>query len=107
MLFRFSRRTFLKSAALAGAAWGTGLLAPAGAAAASASAPFLAGPDRYGFDNEFLTNNCTVIYDAKRAYCWDEAGRKTLCGNWEPYATTAIHLPEAIRQSRFESATDK
>jgi arylsulfatase A-like enzyme len=199
MLFRFSRRAFLERAALGGAAWGTGLLAPAGAAVPTAPAarrtnllfifsdqqswdmlggvtkpqlitpnldafaatgvrfnhcvsssplctpfrglllsgrhplrsgavendvrmlpgdgkyfaqvlrdagyrtgyygkwhlyggdrvrPIPAGPDRYGFDNEFLTNNCTVIYDAKRAYYWDEAGRKTLYGDWEPYAQT-------------------
>ena len=37
--------------------------------------PVPPGPFRYGFDHEFLTNNCTLLYDAKRAYYWDETGQ--------------------------------
>ena len=46
-----------------------------------------AGPLRYGFDHEFLTNNCTLVFDAARAFYWDQEGReKKLYGDWEPYA---------------------
>jgi len=50
--------------------------------------PIPAGPYRYGFDNTFLSNNCTLVYDAKRAYYWDEDGKKQHYGDWEPYAQT-------------------
>ena len=50
--------------------------------------PVPAGPYRYGFDHEFLTNNCTLVYDQARAYYWDENGEKKLSGDWEPYAQT-------------------
>lgn len=47
------------------------------------------GPFRYGFDDEFLSNNCTLIYDAERAYYWDQPGvSKKMYGDWEPYAQT-------------------
>ena len=46
-----------------------------------------AGPYRYGFDHEFLVNNCTLVFDAARAYYWDQDGTtKKLYGDWEPYA---------------------
>lgn len=48
--------------------------------------PIPAGVDRYGFDHTFLTNNCTVVFDAPRAYYWNERGERTLYGDWEPYA---------------------
>ena len=50
--------------------------------------PIPAGPFRYGFDQTFLSNNCNELFDAKRAYYWDENGRKQLYGDWEPYAQT-------------------
>ncbi|MEI7900628.1 MAG: sulfatase-like hydrolase/transferase, partial [bacterium] len=50
--------------------------------------PIPAGPFRYGFDQTFLSNNCNELFDEKRAYYWDENGRKQLCGDWEPYAQT-------------------
>ena len=47
------------------------------------------GPYRYGFDHEFLSNNCTLVFDAARAYYWDQDGTtKKLYGDWEPYAQT-------------------
>jgi uncharacterized protein len=47
------------------------------------------GPYRYGFDHEFLVNNCTLVFDAERAYYWDQEGvTKKLYGDWEPYAQT-------------------
>ncbi len=33
------------------------------------------GPFRYGFDHEFLTNNCTLVFDAARAYYWGDCSR--------------------------------
>lgn len=50
--------------------------------------PIPRGPYRYGFDHEFLTNNCTVVYDAKRSYYWDENDQKRLYGEWESDAQT-------------------
>jgi arylsulfatase A-like enzyme len=48
-----------------------------------------AGPYRYGFDHEFLSNNCTLVYDAARAYYWCQEGETRLMyGDWEPYAQT-------------------
>jgi arylsulfatase A-like enzyme len=48
-----------------------------------------AGPYRYGFDHEFLSNNCTLLYDAARAYYWDQDGAtRKMYGDWEPYAQT-------------------
>lgn len=45
------------------------------------------GPYRYGFDHEFLVNNCTLVFDAARAYYWDHDGTtRKLYGDWEPYA---------------------
>ena len=46
------------------------------------------GPYRYGFDHEFLSNNCTLQFDAQSSYYWDENGQKKLYGDWEPYAQT-------------------
>jgi len=50
--------------------------------------PIPPGPDRYGFDDTFISNNCTVTFDEERAYYWDEQGNRTLYGDWEPYAQT-------------------
>ncbi|MGH9666223.1 MAG: sulfatase-like hydrolase/transferase, partial [Bryobacteraceae bacterium] len=50
--------------------------------------PIPPGPFRYGFDGTFLSNNCTVVFDKERAYYWDEQGKRTLYGDWEPYAQT-------------------
>lgn len=48
--------------------------------------PIPPGLNRYGFDHTFLSNNCTVMFDAARTYYWNEKGEKTLYGDWEPYA---------------------
>ena len=50
--------------------------------------PIPPGPYRYGFDHEFLSNNCTLLYDKDRAYYWDENGKRRKYGDWEPYAQT-------------------
>lgn len=56
--------------------------------------PIPAGPYRYGFDHRFLSNNCTVVFDAERAYYWTEDGKRKLYGDWEPYAQArqAMHF---------------
>lgn len=48
--------------------------------------PIPPGPFRYGFDHEFLSNNCTLRYDARSAYYWDAQGQRQLYGDWEPTA---------------------
>jgi arylsulfatase A-like enzyme len=48
--------------------------------------PIPAGELRHGFDGEFLSNNCTTMFDAARAYYWNQKGERTLYGDWEPYA---------------------
>lgn len=50
--------------------------------------PIPPGRDRYGFDHTFLSNNCTVVFDANRAYYWDQQGNRQKYGDWEPYAQT-------------------
>jgi len=50
--------------------------------------PIPAGPFRYGFDQTFLSDNCNELFDEKRAYYWDEDGKKQPCGDWEPYVQT-------------------
>lgn len=48
--------------------------------------PIPPGELRYGFDGAFLSNNCTTMFDAARAYYWNQDGERTLYGDWEPYA---------------------
>ena len=43
------------------------------------------GPCRYGFDDEFLTNNCTLNYSKEGAFFWNDKGEKERYGEWEPY----------------------
>ena len=50
--------------------------------------PIPPGPFRYGFDQEFLSNNCTLQFDARSAYYWDAQGQRQLYGDWEPAAQT-------------------
>lgn len=44
--------------------------------------PVPPGPDRHGFDDAFLTNNCHVNYDPDHAFFWD-GDEKRLFGTWE------------------------
>ena len=39
--------------------------------------PIPPGPYRYGFDHEFLSNNCTLLFDAQHAYYWDDQRPET------------------------------
>lgn len=50
--------------------------------------PIPPGPYRYGFDNDFLSNNCTLSFDAKGAFYWNEDGKRKNYGEWEPYGQT-------------------
>ncbi len=62
------------------------------------------GPLRYGFDHEFLINNCTLEFSAERAWYWSQDGsQKLLYGDWEPYAQTrqAIEFIERHRDRPF------
>ena len=65
--------------------------------------PVPPGPFRYGFDHEFLTNNCTLRFDAENAYYWDQDGQRQLYGDWEPYAQTkqAVDFVEKHAQRPF------
>lgn len=47
--------------------------------------PIPAGPHRYGFDGYFLSNNCTLEFEAGKAYWWDSSGRKQFHNDWEPF----------------------
>ncbi len=48
--------------------------------------PIPRGELRYGFDEPFLSNNCTVVFDAGRAYYWSKEGERVTYQEWEPYA---------------------
>ncbi len=49
--------------------------------------PVPPGPDRHGFDDLFLSNNCHVNYDPQNSYFWD-GDRKELFGKWEAEGQT-------------------
>ena len=42
-----------------------------------------AGPLRYGFDDEFLSNNCDLNYGPDNAFYWDEDGNRVRLEQWE------------------------
>lgn len=44
--------------------------------------PIPEGPDRHGFDDTFLSNNCALNYDPDNAFYWD-GDEKVLFGCWE------------------------
>jgi len=41
------------------------------------------GPLRYGFDEEFLSNNCDLNYAPEDAFYWDDNGKRVKLGKWE------------------------
>lgn len=45
--------------------------------------PVPAGPLRYGWDEHFLTNNCTLDYRPGHAYFWNEKGEQEIYPEWE------------------------
>ena len=46
------------------------------------------GPLRYGFDDEFFSNNCALNYWATHAFYWDDTGRRVKLGKFEPDGQT-------------------
>ena len=61
--------------------------------------PIPAGPHRYGFDGYFLSNNCTLEFEAGKAYWWDSSGHKQFHQEWEPFGQSR-HADDFIsRQS--------
>ncbi len=50
--------------------------------------PVPKGPLRYGFDDYFLTNNCTLEFRAKKSWYWDHKNQRRLYEKWEPDAQT-------------------
>lgn len=45
--------------------------------------PVPPGPDRHGFDDLFLTNNCHVNYHPDHSFYWTEKGLKKKFASWE------------------------
>ncbi len=50
--------------------------------------PIPAGPHRHGFDDLFVTNNCTVDFRAGHAFYWNEQGEKVIFEEWEALGQT-------------------
>ena len=50
--------------------------------------PVPEGPLRYGFDDTFLTNNCTLEYRAGKSWYWDRNNQRAFYPKWEPDAQT-------------------
>jgi arylsulfatase A-like enzyme len=51
--------------------------------------PIPAGPYRYGFDDVFLSNNCTLNFDPDAAFYFDQkTGQKIKYNQWEVYGQT-------------------
>lgn len=50
--------------------------------------PIPRGEMRYGFDETFLTDNCTTQFDAGKAYYWDDNDKKVIFNKWQPYGQT-------------------
>lgn len=48
--------------------------------------PIPRGELRYGFEEPFLSNNCTTLFDAGSAYYWNAEGKQVIYREWEPYA---------------------
>ncbi len=61
--------------------------------------PIPAGPFRYGFNGTFLSNNCTLNFDAGKAYWWDSSGTRQYQDKWEPFG-------QSMQAQAFISTTD-
>lgn len=46
------------------------------------------GQMRYGFDNEFFSNNCTVRFGAEDAFYWNDDNQRVKFGKFEPDGQT-------------------
>jgi arylsulfatase A-like enzyme len=66
--------------------------------------PIPAGPNRHGFDDRFLSNNCHVNYHPDHAYYWTEGGQKVGFQQWEAAGQTEqalAFLDECTAQQPF------
>jgi arylsulfatase A-like enzyme len=63
--------------------------------------PIPAGPDRQGFDDRFLSNNCHLNYHPDNSYYWTEDGEKVMFGKWEVAGQTDQAL-EFLAESTAE-----
>ncbi|HKJ89844.1 MAG TPA: sulfatase-like hydrolase/transferase, partial [Oceanipulchritudo sp.] len=50
--------------------------------------PIPSGPDRHGFDDYFLSNNCHLNYHPDQCFFWTEDGRKEKFRQWEAAGQT-------------------
>jgi arylsulfatase A-like enzyme len=50
--------------------------------------PIPEGPLRFGFDDEFLSNNCHVDFRPGKCYYWNEQNEKVFFSEWEAYGQT-------------------
>ncbi len=64
--------------------------------------PIPPGPDRLGFDDTFLSDNCTLKFGPKDSYYWNSDGQKTLYREWQPngQARQAVDFLEAQSPDR-------
>jgi arylsulfatase A-like enzyme len=64
--------------------------------------PIPSGPDRLGFDELFLSDNCSLKFGPKDSYYWNAEGQKTLYNEWQPYgqARQAVEFLEAQSADR-------
>ncbi len=64
--------------------------------------PIPAGADRLGFDDLFLSDNCSLQFGPKDSYYWNAQGEKTLYHEWQPYgqAKQAIDFLDAQSPDR-------
>lgn len=61
--------------------------------------PIPPGPFRYGFDDEFLSNNCTVAFKPEATFYWNEAGEKVPLNAYEPDGQTEQAMDFLRRQA--------
>jgi arylsulfatase A-like enzyme len=47
--------------------------------------PIPAGPDRLGFDDMFLSDNCSLRLGPNDSFYWNERGELTLYHEWQPF----------------------
>jgi arylsulfatase A-like enzyme len=61
--------------------------------------PIPAGPDRLGFDDMFLSDNCSLRFGPKDSFYWNPQGERVLYREWQPFgqARQAIEFLDACR----------
>lgn len=61
--------------------------------------PVPPGPDRLGFDDLFLSDNCSLRFSPKDSYYWNEKNELTLYHEWQPYGQARQAVDFLDRQS--------